>query len=332
MTASSADMASAVAPVFLFSLPRSGSTLTQRVLATHQEIVTASEPWILLPFLYARIPQGVYAAYSHRQATKAIEDFCEGLPGGAEDYLYELRQFTLRLYARRAGSGVRYFLDKTPRYHLVAKEIIQIFPDARFIFLWRNPLAIIASMIETWGRGRWNLYLFEIDLFEGLDRLIQAYARHRDRAYAVKYEELVCSAKPWERMFAYLGLGFDKSQLDSFSGVVLEGRMGDPTGRKTYKSLSVEPLDKWKKALASPARKAWCRYYLRWLGDERLELMGYDRDSLERDLASIPVSYRSMFSDVARMLFGVVFRLIEPLMIRDKLSRLRARKRVYSHF
>jgi len=331
MTAPNVDKARLITPVFLFSLPRSGSTLTQRVLATHREIETASEPWILLPFLYARIQHGVYTAYSHQQATKGIEDFCASLPHGPDEYLDELRQFVLRLYARRAGTDAKYFLDKTPRYHLVAEEIVQLFPDARFIFLWRNPLAIIASMIETWGRGRWNLYLFEIDLFDGLDRLVRAYGTYGSRACSVKYEELVCSAEPWKQIFTYLGLDFDESQLGSFSEVSLAGRQGDPTGQKIYESFSTEPLDKWKRVLASPVRKLWCRNYLRWLGKERLTLMGYDLDVLMNELDSVPSSYRPILSDITRMLFGMAFRLFEPLIARDKFLRLRARRRIYSH-
>jgi hypothetical protein len=41
-------------PLLIFSLPRSGSTLTQRILAAHEEITTAaiSEPHLLVHYLY----------------------------------------------------------------------------------------------------------------------------------------------------------------------------------------------------------------------------------------------------------------------------------------
>lgn len=54
-----------ITPLFLFSLPRSGSTLAQRMLAAHPAVATVTEPWILLPFLYARKEEGVYAEYRH---------------------------------------------------------------------------------------------------------------------------------------------------------------------------------------------------------------------------------------------------------------------------
>ena len=53
-----------IRPIFIFSLPRAGSTLVQRVLAAHDDIATTSEPWILLPFLFSTKEQGVYAEYS----------------------------------------------------------------------------------------------------------------------------------------------------------------------------------------------------------------------------------------------------------------------------
>jgi hypothetical protein len=129
------DVTTGITPIFLFSLPRSGSTLTQRILATHHAVETVSEPWILLPFLYSRVREGVYAEYGHRVAFEAIEDFCSELPGGSEAYLGEIKELALRLYRLRAKAGTQYFLDKTPRYHVISAEIVRLFDDARFVFL-----------------------------------------------------------------------------------------------------------------------------------------------------------------------------------------------------
>lgn len=326
------DTAQEITPIFLLSLPRSGSTLTQRVLATHPQIGTAAEPWLLLPLLYARRRDGVYSVYRHKLAARGIDDFCAALPHGDQDYNSELRRFVQRLYSLRAKPGARYFLDKTPRYHFVVDDIFRVFPDARYIFLWRNPLAVIASVIETWGRGRWLLHPLIEDLHEGLDRLIAAWQAHRDTAFAVRFEDLLGSVERWSAMFAYLGLQFEESQLTQFSEVSLGGALGDPTGRRLYKSLSTEPLGKWKRILGSPVRKSWCRRYLKWLGDERLGLMGYDLEELLRELDAIPSTYRTVPSDIGRMLFSAVYRIVEPGIARDKILKLIRGQRIYSHF
>jgi hypothetical protein len=321
-----------ITPVFLFSLPRSGSTLTQRVLATHQKIDTAAEPWILLPFLYSLRREGVYAEYGHKLAVDAIEDFADSLPGGRQAYLHEIRAMALRLYTHRAKPQATYFLDKSPRYHLVAEEIIQLFEAGRFIFLWRNPLSIISSMMETWAQGKWNLYSYDMDLHTGLSCLIDAWSKYSDRAISVKYEDLVSGeTSEWRRIFEYLGLEIDECRLNSFSDVALTGRMGDPTGIHAYLSISDDPTIKWEHQLGSPVRKAWCRRYLRWIGKDRLSIMGYDLSDLLNKLDSLPNSYRTVSSDLIRMTYGSVVRVFEPRIIKDKLAALNAGKRARLH-
>ncbi len=54
-------------PLFLFTLPRSGSTLCQRVLAAHPQIATTTEPHLLLPFFYAFKERELYGHYHQEQ-------------------------------------------------------------------------------------------------------------------------------------------------------------------------------------------------------------------------------------------------------------------------
>lgn len=265
----------------------------------------------------------MYAEYAHRWLHRAVEEFCEGLPAGKETYLNEIREMTLRLYRAHAGNDARYFLDKSPRYHVISSDIMQLFPDAKFVFLWRNPLAIVSSHIETWGGGRWNLYEFVFDLYDGLGALIAARRQAGDRACSIQYEDLVAEApRTLERLFGQLGLEFDAERAHRFRDVPMAGRMWDPTGTKRYSELSREPLDRWKDSLASPLRKWWCRRYVRWIGRERLQVMGYDMDALLVQLDSIPVRYATLISDTGRMLFGVFVRLLEPWVMRGKFAQI----------
>jgi hypothetical protein len=324
--------AEALVPVFIFSLPRSGSTLLQRILATHPAVATASEPWLLLPILYARRPSGIYAEYGHRKATRAFEDFAAGLPGGEAEYLQAVEQFALRLYRDRAGPKAHFFIDKTPRYHVVSADIVRAFQTGRFIFLWRNPLAIIASMIEVWGHGRWNAYEFELDLYDGLEGLIEAQRLAGERAISTRYCDLVVqSPDARARVFAYLGLNIDQAQPNAQQDVQLTGRMGDQVGALAYGALSGEPLLKWTHTLASPLRKFWCRRYLQWIGHERLQAMGYDLEVLLRELREAPSSWRTVPSDAWRMLFGYAVRMFEPWIMRDKIAGIRRGIRIRAH-
>jgi hypothetical protein len=292
-------------PLFLLSLPRSGSTLVQRILAGHEEIATAPEPWILLPQIYAMREHGLYAEYGQVPSSRAIREFAERLPGGLEDYRTELRSFVTALYERASDGPGAYFLDKTPRYHHIADDLFDLFPDGRFLFLWRNPLAVVASISETWGRNRWNVEKYRTDLFDGTAHLVSAYRAHEDRAIAARFEDLVSRPlETWPIVFGHLDLRFDPELLRSFESVRLDARMGDPTGARAYAAISVEPLDKWKRTLANPIRKGWCHRYLRWIGQERLETMGYDLAELAGELDSLPSSPRGLVSDLATEAYG----------------------------
>jgi hypothetical protein len=309
-----------IQPVFIFSISRSGSTLLQRIIAAHDGVATASEPWLLLPHAYAFRPRGVDAEYLHFRMVEAVEDFCGELPGGSREYKNATHDFALRLYGAVAGDGDRFFLDKSPPYCLVAQEIMDLFPEGKFVFLWRNPLSIVASIIETWGP--WHPTMYRDDLFVGLPRLVSAFRGNRVGAYAVQFEELLAGDRaPWKALLAYIGLDFDPATLSSFANVTLNGRMGDPTGVNRYTELSSEPREKWRATLANPLRKAWCIRYLRFLGPDRLAIMGYDHDQLQAELRSQPATLDALLPDLGRMIKDVAK---EPIRVRTRNRRVGA--------
>ena len=321
-----------ISPIFLFSLPRSGSTLLQRILGAHSQIATAPEPWILLPYLYALRPEGAYAEYGHRTSVKAIQGLLARLPNGRQDYLDEVRGLALRLYGKAAGSGGRYFLDKTPRYNLVADDVLEAFPDANYIALWRNPLAVIASILDTWLGGRWMPYHHKVDLYEGLERVLEVYARQPQRWISVRYEDLVTAPEnELKRVLARLDLAWEPAMVEDLSSQRISGAVGDSTGVHAYQQVSSAPLYKWHQTLASPIRKRWCHRYLRWIGPARLSLMGYEMDSLLAELEAIPTRYGSVPADGLSTARGMAWSLLEPDIARAKVARLPRWRRVYSH-
>ena len=306
-------------PIFLLSLPRSGSTLVQRVLASTPEIATAPEPWFLLPQVYALRERGVEAEYVQVSSARAIRGFADRLPNGIDDYHATVRDLALRLYDLAAGDAQgRYFLDKTPRYHLIVDELFELFPDARFVFLWRNPLAVAASIVDTWAKGRWAVQRWHVDLFDGVTNLTDGFREHEGAALSVRFEDLVGDPlTAWPLLFDHLDLPFDPAVLTAFSELRLDGRMGDPTGVERYRELSTEPLEKWKATMRSPIRKHWARDYLRWIGAERLAIMGFDLEELLRELDTVPSKARGSVSDLVRAAYWKTDRVG-----RDRAARL----------
>lgn len=274
------------------------------MLAADSRISSVAEPWVLLPFVYALKEQGVHAEYSHHWANVALNDFIRELPNGKQDYLSAIGSAILELYQKAAkNKDARYFLDKTPRYALIADEIIDIFPEGKFIFLWRNPLAVIASIVETWGGGQWDVSMCKVDLFDGMASLIDGYLAHPEKMLAIQYEHFLQSPEQeLARIAEYLELEFDSAVLKNFSQVSFSGKLGDPTGVENYAAVDTAPLEKWKVVINNPLRKMWCRRYLRWLGEERLKVMGYDLNELMRELDSTGTSLTNLIPDIFRMI------------------------------
>ena len=325
-------MSASVEPIFLFSLPRSGSTLLQRIIAKHPAITTAAEPWLLLPLFSSMRSEGIYTNYDQNAVVDAVKDFYENMEGGRDAFQDELRALALRLYARRAGENSRYFLDKTPRYHLIVDEILEVFPKGKFIFLWRNPLSIIASMLDTWHRGHWYLYFFKVDLYDGFERLFEAFTKHPDRVLGINYESLLLEPEATCRQLCdYLDLAFFQEMIEDFHSVDLAGDMGDPTGTKAYQSLSAKPLEKWKESLRNPLRKRWCRSYLSWIGSDRLQQLGYDHADLLKELNETPFSLSRMGGDLMRRSYGALYQLLELRLLQDKLKTLPEWERIHPH-
>lgn len=170
-----------------------------------------------------------------------------------------------------------------------------------------------------------------IDLYAGLAGLLAAYESNRDRVISVRYEDLLTTQSEWKRIFDYLGLSFDPKVLTQLNSIQLGGRMGDPTGTKRYAEMSREPLEKWRDDYYNPIRVWWARRYLRWLGRERLLLMGYEIDQIVASLAQCRMSLRGVDSDLAGMARDILATWVEPFIVIPKLKDLFARKRRYVH-
>ena len=277
-------------PVFLLSMPRGGSTWLQRLIGCHDEIATLNEPWFLLPLIYMRRRRGISSEYWQDTCGKALGELFGRLDDGEAVFDAAVRAFAGRVHEAATPNGERYFLDKTPRYALVAEDLVRIFPDAKLIFLWRNPLSVLSSMLELSG-DRWLVPRFDIDLLEGWPRLVDLARKLGDRALCVRYEDLVRDRDPvLERIFGHLGLDFDPAMLDPARSGLAPGLMGDSKSNAMQSLDDGVRLTGWRQRLRGPLRRRWSKRYLAALGAERLAFMGYDAGDL--DLTSLQPCFR----------------------------------------
>ncbi len=244
-------------------------------------------------------------------AAEGIADFARELPSGIDSYRKAVHDFALGLYSQAAADDASYFLDKTPPYAHFLPELAQTFPEAKFIALWRNPLAVVASIVETFCGGRWEPDRYPLSLYSSLAALVESTQQHPTRVWSVRFEDLASAdADAWRGLMGFLDLDFDPASLDDFSRVTLSGRLGDKAGVARYSELSGEPLSKWKRTIHNPLRRAWCRRYLDWIGPERLRVMGYDHAQLQQDLAATTVGPAGLAGDSVRTAESVARRML----------------------
>ncbi len=277
--------------IFLISQPRSGSTLLQRILAGHPEVFTTAEPWIMLHPLHALKDSGYVADYNAVLARAALRDFCKCLPNGEADYVAAVRGMAVALYnGALEPSGKRWFLDKTPRYYAICPELRRTFPAARFVFLHRNPLAVLASIFDSWIQDDWGkCALFRPDLLAAPSLLAQALADFGTDAIKVRYEELALHPeRAVAQICARLGLDFEPGLLNYGSRPRLSGSMGDQTGIVRHQRPVSDSLEKWRQTLAGCRTHFFASRYLEALDPGVLAGLGYPVEQLRASLATVP--------------------------------------------
>lgn len=194
-------------PVFIVGLPRTGTTLTERVVSSHSKVSSIGETLFLQMML--RQESGV-----------------ESIDSMNPEIIEAVAQKDIDLIARGYIDKVKYrfgdeqmFIDKLPWNVLYLGFIAKAWPNAKIINLKRNPMDSCFSMYKqvfTWA------YKFSYSL-DGLGQYFVAYDRlckHwreilQDRLIEVEYELLVTDQENQTRILLdRLGLEFEQGCVD----------------------------------------------------------------------------------------------------------------------
>jgi len=290
-----------IKPVFVFCLPRSGSTLLQRILMGHSKISSIAEPHFLLPLIFATKKEGMVTNYSHFATNKGINDMINSLPRKKNDYYQYLNEFSQKIYNSLSDKESIYFLDKTPRYFWIIPEIAKIFPQAKFVFLFRNPVQIYASLLTTFSNDRFNnIYGFYRYLHEGIDLLSNGYNLLKSNSYKINYEELLLNTETTIKgLTNFLELEYEKDLSKLFKNQIVKGGSKDPIGINKYRKIDVSPLEKWKDIFNTTFRKRLIRNYIENLSEESLDVQGLNKKEILNEIKLLKTNGKyNLFLDI----------------------------------
>jgi len=193
-------------PVFVVGMPRSGTTLVERMLAAHPCVFCAGESYAL-----RRVVADLGAGRGRPFPAWARNLEGDDIAGAARAYLDRL--------AAAAGPAER-ITDKMPGNFMLLGLIAAMFPEARVIHVRRDPLDTCWSLFShRFERGQHYSY----DLAE-LGRYYRAHARLMahwravlpgDMMLEIDYEALVrAPAEGLAAMLEHCGLAWDAAGLE----------------------------------------------------------------------------------------------------------------------
>ena len=191
-------------PILIVGMPRSGTSLTEQILASHSQVYGGGEL------------DDLKLAFEHSKSNRMLND------ANAKS-LNELAYRTAKSYmastTKKFGAD-RHIVDKLPDNYHWSAMILAAMPDARVIFTRRDPMATVWSAFKSnfsaSGMGHSRNLKHLVDFYEQSLRFL---VRHKelfgDRVYVMNYEKLTEDQENQTRLLLdYCGLEFEEACLE----------------------------------------------------------------------------------------------------------------------
>lgn len=236
-------------PVFLISMPRSGSTLLEQMLSTHAGIEAVGE----LPYIRALL-RSTMELHTRRGTARVPQVVLNLSPSEKE----ALGSDYLNRSALHRQSGARLFIDKMPMNWSDVLFIRQILPHAKFIEIRREAMdCCFSNYIHYFSRahsasfsleGMGRAYVDYVRLMDHIDAVAPGLIHH------VAYEQLVEDPESeLQAVLGYLGLEWDPALLRFYES---KRPVRTPSSEQVRRPLNREGMGAW-------------RPYAEWLGPLR---------------------------------------------------------------
>jgi tetratricopeptide (TPR) repeat protein len=194
-------------PIFVTGLPRTGTTLAERILASHSQVESLGETMFMQ--MVIRRESGIRSVEKMAPAmiaAAAQQDVTRIAAGYLDAVRYRL-------------TGKPMFIDKLPFNFLFLGFIAKAYPDAKIVHLCRNPMDSCFAMYKqvfTWAY-KFSYHLQDLGhYYIAYQRLLQHWRETLgERLVEVEYESLVADqVGQTRRLLDSLGLEFEEACLN----------------------------------------------------------------------------------------------------------------------
>jgi tetratricopeptide (TPR) repeat protein len=194
--------------------PRSGTTLLEQILDSHEEIISVEETNNFIDYVHfplkRRLPRGA-----------SLIQMCESPP---QELLNSTRKSYMEAMEKCVGQsiGSRMVIDKNPSLTFLLPQVVRILPESRFLIVLRDPRDVILSCfmqpllpVEQVSSAYLKLetaveeYLSMMSLWAKIAPML------RNPFLEVRYEEMVEDLEPVARKaLEFLGVCWDERVLE----------------------------------------------------------------------------------------------------------------------
>lgn len=237
-------------PIFIVGMPRTGTTLVERIISSHPEVFSAGE-LTNFSLMLKRAARTRSNRVLDPETLRQAQHIDLAAVGGS--YIESTRP--------RTGHTSR-FIDKMPLNFLYAGLIHRALPNAKIICLRRNPLDTCLSNYRQLFATNFAYYNYTYDLLD-IGRyysMFNALAHHwrehiRHNYYEVRYESVVENTEAEVRkLLAFCGLSWDPTCLQFHENAAPVTTASSVQVRQPIYRTSV---DRWRKydQLLAPLRE-----------------------------------------------------------------------------
>lgn len=260
--------------IFIGGSPRSGTTLLQKILIRHENIVGG--------------PELVYStdiALLYDKMEKSIDNNSISMFVKKGDLKREFQNLFNNMFKNHVNERSLYISEKTPKNGLYMKELSNLFPLGKMIYIFRDGRDVVASFKKVRLRAKSkDEYLPDMGLFAAIKTWekyvlkLNEYKLNIDQIYLVKYEDLVINSKSeLKKLLNWLDLNHSNDIINidnpAFNDPKKDAKINDIWYTK---EMYNQPINKskvysWKSDL-NLFEKFVCNLYLY----ENLRDLGYD--------------------------------------------------------